>query len=1034
MTTFLLRNWRGLLPVLALLLVVILLMTMSTSMQSVVAQVSEPHALAITSQSPGSLSCAGPWRNEPTMMVGRALAASAVANDKLYAMGGYDSGSTISPANEQFDPATNLWTSKAAVPTPVVQTQGATVANRIYLPGGSTASGGSTTMQIYDTTTDTWSQGASLPQALMSEGVASFNGKVYLMGGYIGNPGSASTAVFEYDPATNLYTTKSPMPVSHSNFSAVVLDNAIYIAGGVEGGSGHSSYSYNPATDVWTAIAPFQIDFRSFGGFALDGEVWLVGGSDQNGNLQQPNYQVNIYNPTSNTWRLGPLLNVQRAYSTSAGAMLGRGYVVGGLGISSNYLTNMESTASTGCQSPTTTPTIMASPTPPATNTSTATRTPTATSTPIATATPECGLAWHVLSSPNPGFSNILFGVDALSQSDVWAVGRRQDQGPEMTFTTHWDGASWTMVPSPNINGAEQNDLVSVAAISANDIWAVGFVTLGNHQQTLAIHWNGSQWDLISTPNIGSNSNFLWGIAAISSSDVWAVGSYVNPQFRELTLSMHWDGSMWQVVSSPNTGGGDNRLNSVSSLSTNDVWAVGSSAASDALAEHWDGSQWSVAPVPRVGDLANGFSSVSSASPTDVWAAGYYEYIYNNTVHKRTLIQHWDGSQWSQSASDNVGVSDNHLSGIVASNGEIWSVGTYFGSGIYQTLTLHNGSLVPSPNVGTSYNWLTGVTSDSSSPWAVGYAGVSAERTLSIRYYDPCGTPIPSPTRTATASTTATAFASTTSTPVRPSATVTETGTTAPSRTAISSYTATATHTPIPPTSTLVALTPSPTACTLQFTDVPSANTFYPFVRCLSCRGIISGYQCGGVSEPCDGDNNPYFRPNVNITRGQIAKIVSNSAGYSDDPNPQIYEDVDPTNTFYQWINRLSRRGFMGGYPCGTVPQEPCNPPNDLSYFRPFANATRGQLAKIVSNAAGFSDVPPDQIFTDVPPDNGFYLWVQRLASRGIMGGYFCGGDNEPCDDQQRPYFRPYNSVTRGQTSKIVGGAFFPDCQTPNRH
>lgn len=119
----------------------------------------------------------------------------------------------------------------------------------------------------------------------------------------------------------------------------------------------------------------------------------------------------------------------------------------------------------------------------------------------------------------------------------------------------------------------------------------------------------------------------------------------------------------------------------------------------------------------------------------------------------------------------------------------------------------------------------------------------------------------------------------------------------------------------------------------------------------------------------------------------------------------------------------------MGGYPCGG-PGEPCGP-NNWPYFRPFANATRAQLAKIVSNAAGFDDPPGEQIFTDVAPDNGFYMWVQRLASRGIMGGYPCGGEGEPCDDQNRPYFRPYNNVTRGQTSKIVGGAFFPNCQTP---
>lgn len=204
-------------------------------------------------------------------------------------------------------------------------------------------------------------------------------------------------------------------------------------------------------------------------------------------------------------------------------------------------------------------------------------------------------------------------------------------------------------------------------------------------------------------------------------------------------------------------------------------------------------------------------------------------------------------------------------------------------------------------------------------------------------------------------------------------------------------------------------------------------------MRCLACRGIVSGYGCGGEGEPCDEQNNPYFRPNINVTRGQIAKIVSNSAGFSDLPAGQLFEDVPIGSPFHAWIQRLSSRGIMGGYPCGTVPEEPCVAPDNRPYFRPFANATRGQLAKIVSNAAGFSDTLVGQTFADVASDHPFYLWIQRLASRGIMGGYPCGGEGEPCDDMQRPYFRPFNNVTRGQGSKIVAGAFFPNCQTLSR-
>ncbi len=230
-------------------------------------------------------------------------------------------------------------------------------------------------------------------------------------------------------------------------------------------------------------------------------------------------------------------------------------------------------------------------------------------------------------------------------------------------------------------------------------------------------------------------------------------------------------------------------------------------------------------------------------------------------------------------------------------------------------------------------------------------------------------------------------------------------------------------------TSTAVVATPTattsigtPTPCTLAFTDVDETNPFYTWIRCLACRSIISGYTDGT------------FRPGNEITRGQIAKMVSNAAGFSEDPGPQIYEDVPVGSPFYDWINRLSMRGHMGGYPCGLVPEEPCEPPDNRPYFRPSASATRGQLAKIVSNAAGIGGDPTGLYYADVPEEHPFYVWIMRLTSLGVMSGYPCGTiPEEPCDDQDRPYFRPFNNVTRGQASKIVANTFFPNCQTPVR-
>jgi hypothetical protein len=287
----------------------------------------------------------------------------------------------------------------------------------------------------------------------------------------------------------------------------------------------------------------------------------------------------------------------------------------------------------------------------------------------------------------------------------------------------------------------------------------------------------------------------------------------------------------------------------------------------------------------------------------------------------------------------------------------------------------------------------------------------------------PTGTPTRTNTATNTATSTrtntATSTSTATNTPVPPTGMVpTGTATSIPSNTP--TRTNTATNTPVPPTGTA-------TACTLMFTDVPTDHTFYENIRCLACRGIINGYSSGCAT------GNPCFKPGNNVTRGQLAKIVSNSAGFSDPAGPQQFEDVPPGSTFFDYIWRLAFRGIVTGYPCGG-PGEPCIAPDNRPYFRPNADVTRGQLSKIVAEAAGLTQPAGAQQFEDVPPGHTFYDYIWRLTSLGIMQGYPCGGEGEPCNPPGNlPYFRPGKNATRGQASKIVANTFFPDCTTPNR-
>ena len=270
--------------------------------------------------------------------------------------------------------------------------------------------------------------------------------------------------------------------------------------------------------------------------------------------------------------------------------------------------------------------------------------------------------------------------------------------------------------------------------------------------------------------------------------------------------------------------------------------------------------------------------------------------------------------------------------------------------------------------------------------------------------YCPTNTPEPATATATTVPPTATATSVPPTDTETPVPVVTETETPVPG--------ATNTATPVPPSATE---TPGPptateTPCPLPFTDVHPADYFYVPVQYLYCHGVISGY----------ADHT--FRPYNSTTRSQMVKIVVLGFGlptYTPPASGYTFADVHPDFPFYAVIETAAHDNVVSGYDCGG-PGEPCDAQN-RPYFRPYNNVTRGQLSKIDVVAAGWDILnPPDPSFTDVLPNTAFYEFVETAYCHGIISGYDCGGPGEPCDPQNRPYFRQYNDATRGQISKIV--------------
>jgi hypothetical protein len=293
------------------------------------------------------------------------------------------------------------------------------------------------------------------------------------------------------------------------------------------------------------------------------------------------------------------------------------------------------------------------------------------------------GTAWSVVPSANPAANASLFGVAAVATDDVWAVGRVDSASPPVI--EHWNGRKWGSVNPPKQAGF----LDAVTAVATDDVWAVGeTLGAGGAFQPLIEHWNGRKWGVVASPAVGPQNTELSGLAAVSATDIWAVGFFLATSGGpSQTLTLHWDGSGWSVVPSPDATVESNRLQAAAAVATNDVWAVGqatSGSSVNTLIERWDGTTWGVVASPAAGQLRG----IAVVSPTDIWAVGS---VTTSSGPTQTVIEQWDGAGWTVVASPDPSASLNTLDATATdpSSGQTWAVGAFFNTtnSVQQTLT-----------------------------------------------------------------------------------------------------------------------------------------------------------------------------------------------------------------------------------------------------------------------------------------------------------------------------------------------------------
>ena len=241
------------------------------------------------------------------------------------------------------------------------------------------------------------------------------------------------------------------------------------------------------------------------------------------------------------------------------------------------------------------------------------------------------GDSWSIVESPHFPSGEVLKAIQAVSAQDIFAVGSFTDQfRTQRPLVEHFDGTAWTIMPTPQFERGQGAVLNAIAIITDSDIWAVGRAGAldFSNDRPFAIHFDGENWTAGGVPSV-ENAPFheLRGVAAVATDDVWAVGTFIELGSREQTLIAHFDGAAWSILPSPNQGSLDNVLLAVAAVSSNSVWAVGCGPCLDVLQvtrtliEHWDGTQWTVSPAPNPEAPALA-TSVSGFPSGSVFVAG----------------------------------------------------------------------------------------------------------------------------------------------------------------------------------------------------------------------------------------------------------------------------------------------------------------------------------------------------------------------------------------------------------------------------
>jgi N-acetylneuraminic acid mutarotase len=299
----------------------------------------------------------GKWRMAKPMPAPQGEIVSVAVGKKWYVMGGYD-GANVQARGivNVYDAEADTWTEKKNMQIPAHHASAVELNGKIYVFGGFVGRPGTKVWQpiasamMYDPEADSWKELAPMPTPRGSAQAVVVGSKIYVIGGAHANiPGKPMTeplwagipqivvgTVEEYDPATNTWRTRAPMPTGRNHFFAGVVDGKIYAINGRLGAPFVTMSDvtdlveeYDPATDIWTFKSRAPTRRGDVAGAVYNGKLYVTGGEYEEPRGKVTFWAFEAYDPKTNSWQVLPHMQIAR-HGFVAGFINNEFHVAGG--------------------------------------------------------------------------------------------------------------------------------------------------------------------------------------------------------------------------------------------------------------------------------------------------------------------------------------------------------------------------------------------------------------------------------------------------------------------------------------------------------------------------------------------------------------------------------------------------------------------------------------------------------------------------------------------------------------------------------